>query len=211
MSHPSTLQLRNLTSVQYNISMEDSNSAPTPLPPQVQSAATQIRRMDQKQETAFIKQKRRSSTIRLADAADDAAYTLVEIARGHQFEPRDRIKASESILDRVGVGTKTQEQQGNTSAIPIQFLTAALAGIAALAGRDTSAFGDMTDLQDRLAANAAATQFRNAAMNAVDGDFEELMEPEMIAVTVPPTIAAAMTTVHLPRSVEHRRKTNGTS
>jgi len=83
----------------------------------------------------------------LAAAAPAAAQNIVDIANG-AAEDKDRFAASKDILDRNAVGKQLEGAAGAT--IPVAFLTAALAGIALLAGRDMAAFGDMTTLQEDL-------------------------------------------------------------
>jgi hypothetical protein len=84
----------------------------------------------------------------IQEAAHDAAVTLADIASDPRVEPKERIAASRDILDRAGVGKQVDMSAAN--AVPMQFLAMAMAGIAALAGRDVSAFGDMTDLQEKI-------------------------------------------------------------
>jgi len=131
----------------------------------------------------------------LAAAAPSAVATIVDISN-NAAEPRERLAAARDILDRNAVGKVVETSQG--AAIPVAFLTAALAGIALLAGKDMAGFGDMTTLQEDL-----------SNLKEAPGTIPEV---EMTSYTVvapgvapcPSNGAAAALTI--PRMIAHKRK-----
>jgi hypothetical protein len=106
----------------------------------------------------------------LEKGAIAAAKSLVELSTS-AAEDKDKISASKDILDRAGVGKSRSND--NLPSIDMKFLSAALVGIAALAGRDISMMGDLTDLQEKL-------EPLNQSLNnrSIDGEFEEVEENE---------------------------------
>jgi hypothetical protein len=102
----------------------------------------------------------------LEKGATTAARSLVELS-AEAKEDKDRIAASRDILDRVGVGKSRND--ATVSTIDMKLLSAAMVGIAALIGRDVSAMGDLTDIQERL-------EPLNQSLNrkSVDAEFEEV-------------------------------------
>ncbi len=160
-------------------------------------ATAAVPRKTEEKPTEGAKAKART---RLAMAAPDAADTVIEIMIDKGNDAKDRLAASKVVLDANGIG-KQNDFGGAAVQIPAQFLSACLVGIAALAGQDVSAFGDMTDLQDKLV---------DVTKSADDAVREEALvvdvEGEEITVSEVPPAAAALT---VPRDVKHRRRISG--
>ena len=112
----------------------------------IQQQSTSIHRRASKKPP--IATKRAAAGKILEDGAELAAQALVQIATSSTAQDKDVIAASRDILDRVAVGK--HRETNSRATIDLQHLTMALAGIAALAGRDMSHLGDMTDLQEKL-------------------------------------------------------------
>ena len=140
----------------------------------------------------------------LTSATPDAARTLVAICNDTEAEDRDRISAAKDILDRSGVGK--QHESASLSQIPAQFLTAALAGIAAMAGRNMETFGDLTNLQDQLQ-QINVTASATAATAPEPFDLATYAPPaDTTAQQLHVPLPAAAAAIIVPRNVAHRRR-----